>query len=196
VFPNFVWVLYIVGQLSVSPLQCSHPAIAKAINDCRTNLADLKREVVFLLMGVPASEAKFTDVDLKYALRLCLVMAAEESFQREIKALRQRAPIPRDSVLRNVNPYIDPADDILKVNGRLEHTPLAESARHPVIISPDHHLASLIINQAHVNAQHAGMEYKITKIRTKYYLLRRRRAVRKVIARSPVASTIRCPVNR
>ena len=52
-----------------------------------TILADLKREVVFLLMGVPALEAEFTDVDLKDALRVCLVMAAEESFQREIKAL-------------------------------------------------------------------------------------------------------------
>ena len=55
-------------------------------------------------MGVPALEAEFTDVDLKDALRVCLVMAAEESFQREIKALWQRAPIPRDSVWRKINP--------------------------------------------------------------------------------------------
>jgi hypothetical protein len=124
----------------VSPLQCSYPAITKSINDCHINLADLKREVAFSLMYVPASKAEFTNSDLKDALRVCLITAAEESFQREMKALRQGAPIPRDSDLRKVNPYIDPADGILKVNGRLEHAPLAESARHPVIISPDHYL--------------------------------------------------------
>jgi hypothetical protein len=84
-----------------------------------------------------------------------------------VKPSRQGAPIPRDSDLRKVNPYFDPADGIHEVNGRLEHAPLAESARHPVIISPDHHLATLIINQAHVDAHHAGVENMNAKIQTK-----------------------------
>jgi hypothetical protein len=135
------------------------------------------------LIDDPASKTELTNSNLEDALRVCLITAAEESFQREMKALRQGAPIPRDSDLRKVNPYIDPADGILKVNGRLEHAPLTESARHPVIISPDHRLAGLIINQAHVDAHHAGVEHTLATIRTKYYLLRGRRAVRKIIAR-------------
>jgi hypothetical protein len=134
-------------------------------------------------MDVPASKAEFNNSDLKDALRVCLIKAAEESFQREMKALWQGAPSPRDSDLKKADPYIDPADGILKVNGRLEYAPLAESARHPVIISPDHHLASLSINQANVDAHHAGGDHTLATIRTKYYLLRGRRAVPKVIAR-------------
>ena len=173
----------VIGQLSVSPIQCSYPAIIKTINDCHTNLADLKREVAFQLMDVPASKAECTNSDLKNALRVCLITAAEESFQREMKALRQGAPIPRDFDLRKVNPYIDPTDGILKVNGRLEHAPLTENARHSIILSPDHRLTSLIINQAHIDAHHAGVEHTLASIRTNYYLLRGRRAVRKIIAR-------------
>jgi hypothetical protein len=97
----------VIGQLNVSPLQCSYPAIAKAINDCHTNLADLKREVAFQLIDDPASKTELTNSNLEDALRVCLITAAEESFQREMKALRQGAPIPRDSDLRKVNPYID-----------------------------------------------------------------------------------------
>ena len=130
------------------------------------------------------SKADFTNSNLKDALlRVSLIATTEESFKREMKALRQGPPIPLDSDLRKVNAYIDPADGILKVNGRLEYAPLAESARHPLIISPDHHFASLSTNQAHVDAHHAGVEHTHTTIRTKYYLLRGRRAVRKVIAR-------------
>ena len=110
---------HVIGQLSVSPIQCSYPAIIKTINDCHTNLADLKREVAFQLMDVPASKAECTHSDLKNALRVCLITAAEDSFQREMKALRQGASIPCDSDLGKVNPYIDPTDGILKVNGML-----------------------------------------------------------------------------
>jgi hypothetical protein len=44
---------------------------------------------------------------MKEALRISLIVAAEEAFSNEIKALRQGKKIPRDSTLRNVNSYKD-----------------------------------------------------------------------------------------
>jgi hypothetical protein len=37
-------------------------------------------------MDVPASKTELTNSDLKDALRVCLITAIEESFQREMKA--------------------------------------------------------------------------------------------------------------
>jgi hypothetical protein len=41
-------------------------------------------------MDVPASKTELTNSDLKDALRVCLITAIEESFQREMKAAFER----------------------------------------------------------------------------------------------------------
>jgi len=91
--------------------------------------------------------------------------------------------IPRDSTLRNVNPYIDTVDKLLKFNGRLEHAYLPERTKHPIILAPDHLLTALIIAEAHVDAHHSGVEHTLAIIRTKYYLPKGRRSIKRAIAR-------------
>ena len=43
-----------------------------------------------------------------------IIVATEEAFSEEIIALRGRKLIPRDSVLSNVSPFIDPADGLIE----------------------------------------------------------------------------------
>jgi hypothetical protein len=47
------------------------------------------------------------------------ITAAEESFHRKMKEMRQRKLFPNDSVLRRVILYIPLVDGILKIGGRL-----------------------------------------------------------------------------
>ena len=176
---------YVVGQLSVSSpsQQCSQLIVSKLIADSRDDLAHLKRTVAHSLREDPQSNEAITAAEMKETLKVSLIVAAEEAFPREIKALRHGMRIPRDSTLSNVNPYIHPADNLLKVGGRLEHADLPEGTKHPISLASDHLLTALIIAEAHVDAYHCGVEHKLAIIRTKYYLPRGRRAVIRVIAR-------------
>jgi hypothetical protein len=96
-------------------------------------------------------DSPITDDELKQAMRTCIIVAAEEAFPEEIIALRSGKLIPKDSVLRNVSPYIDPADGLMKVDGRLKHAKLPQHARQPVILPSDHPLTSLIVADAQRN---------------------------------------------
>ena len=173
----------IVGQTSVSSPSppCSQPHVSKLIRDCRTDLTHLKRHVARSLRDDPESDESLTVTELEEALKVCLITAAEEAFPREIKALRQGKKLPRDSVLRNVTPFIDPVDGLLKVDGRLAHAELPEQTRHPIILAPDHRLTRLIIADAHHSIHHAGVEHTLATVRTRYYLPQGRRAIRRAI---------------
>lgn len=161
-----------VCALNVSPchLKISSPAVSRFIADGRDGLAQLKRDVAQSLREGTNTEETITEDELKQAIRTCIVVATEEAFLREVSALRRGKPIPRDSALQNVNPYIDPADGLMKVDGRLEHAELPEHSRHPIILAADHRLTSLIIADAHDQINHAGVEHTLSVVRRRYYL--------------------------
>jgi hypothetical protein len=157
--------------------------VSKLIANYRNDLAYLKRTMAQSLRGDLQCNENLTSAEMKEALRISLIVAAEEAFPREIKALRQGKKIPRDSTLRNVNPYIDTVDNLLKVNGLLEHADLPERTKHPIILAPDHPLTALTITEAHVDAHHTGVEHTLAIIRTKYYLPKGRRSIRRAFFR-------------
>ena len=169
--------------VSSSPVKTSSPAVSKLISDSQDGLARLKRDVALSLRKGANLELPITDDELKQAMRRCIIVATEEAFPEEIIALRSAKQIPRDSVLRNVSPFIDPADGLMKVDGRLKHAKLPQHARQPVILPSDHRLTSLIIDDAHNEINHAGVEHTLAIVRRKYYLTKGRRSVRKTLAR-------------
>jgi hypothetical protein len=114
-----------VGQLSVAQ-PSRHPSflvVSKIITQS-TQLNTLKRDVAQALRTEPVSDKEPTADELANAFRLCLAISQEEAFPRESDALAKGALIPRNSILKRVGPYIDPADGLLKVDGRLQHAEL------------------------------------------------------------------------
>lgn len=63
--------------------------MSKLIANCRNDLAHLKRTVAYSLRGDPQCNETLTTAEMKEALRISLIVAAEEAFPREIKALRR-----------------------------------------------------------------------------------------------------------
>ena len=169
------------SRTSVPAPKSSRPSVSKLISRCRNDLAHLKREVALSLRDDPKSTEPISVAELDEAMRVCLITAAEESFPREFKALRTGKKLPNDSVLRNVSPYIDPADGLLKVDGRLEHAELPEYTRHPIILAPDHRLTTLIIADAHDKIFHGGVEHTLACVRERFYLPQGRRAIRRTV---------------
>ena len=65
--------------------------------------------------------------------------------------------IKPSSRLRNLGPYIDEAG-LLRVSGRLQHSSLIETAKHPVILDPKDQLVSMIVDDVHKKNGHVGAQ--------------------------------------
>lgn len=173
-----------IGQLHLATFY-SHP-LAPTISNLishATQLNELKRDVAQLIRPGSPTDPNLTADHLEQAFRICVMFSQEESFPRKRKALLKGAVIPRDSTLRRVGPYVCENDDLLKVDGRLEHAELPARTRHPIIIATDHPLAKLIINDRHLKIHHAGVEHTLSVVREQFYLLQGRRAIRRTLAR-------------
>ena len=78
-----------------------------------------------------------------------------QAFAQEIAALTRGASIDVRSSLLSLSPQLD-RDGLLRVGGRLEHSPLPDETRHPLILPRDHRVTSLMIMAIHERLMDAG----------------------------------------
>lgn len=77
--------------------------------------------------------------------------------------------------------FIDDAG-IWRCNGRLMNSDLPCEAHTPILLNKEHHLTKLIILNAHDRVLHNGVAETLNEIRTRYWLIRGRQMVRKVLS--------------
>ena len=93
----------------------------------------------------------------------------------------QKSVFRNDSNLKNLTPLYSP-DGILSVGGRLGESNIAEQQKHPWILPSRHHVTMLIIRDNHETVGHAGTERVLAETRRKYWIIKGRVAVRKVLS--------------
>ncbi len=123
----------------------------------------------------------------KDARQRSVVLTSEELNQSEIFWLgrSQREMFPdkeKDEKLRRFNPRYD-ENGILRANGRLKFAnELPFDSRYPILLSKDHPLTKLVILDAHEKRGHGtGIEHLLTELRSRFWILKGRRAVRNLI---------------
>jgi len=70
---------------------------------------------------------------------------------------------------------------ILRAEGRLLHSDLSNDSKYPVILPYKHHVTDLIIEHHHMSMGHMGQESVLSSLRRKYWIIKGRSAVRRVI---------------
>jgi hypothetical protein len=60
-------------------------------------------------------------------------------------------------------------DGTLKVGGRLRHSSLADSFKHPIVIPKEHHVTKIIIAHNHEKTKHQGKVVTTNEIRSSGY---------------------------
>ena len=104
------------------------------------------------------------------------------SFAEEWCRLQKKEGLPSKSPLRAPNPYFDTSDKLIKVGGRLQFSELPEETKHQIILPARHPVVDKIIMYYHeVQACHAGAETTLAILREKFWILRGRRSVKRVI---------------
>ena len=70
---------------------------------------------------------------------------------------------------------------VLRCKGRLENAEIPYTTRHPALLCKQHHVTLLIIQDAHKRVKHNGVKETLTEIRSRYWIVRGRQFVRKVL---------------
>ena len=72
---------------------------------------------------------------------------------------------------------------IWRCGGRLNKANIPYSSKHPILLYKQHRLAILITEYAHKRTMHGGVKETLTEIRAKYWFVKGRQFVRKIIYR-------------
>ena len=73
-------------------------------------------------------------------------------------------------------------DGLLRVGGRLRHASIEAEARNPITLPKKAHVVDLLVRHCHAEAGHSGREHVLSLIREKYWIIKGRMAVRKVLS--------------
>jgi transposase InsO family protein len=120
----------------------------------------------------------FTPAELRDA-EVCVINHVQSKhYKGDVERLSNSKSLSPSSSIARLDPFID-EDGLLRVGGRLRHTPAQGFCLHPVIVSHKHRVAELIARHYH-NIAHLGTEWVVSHIREKFWLTHIRSIVRKV----------------
>ncbi len=81
--------------------------------------------------------------DLLDAEAAVIRYSQQKRFKEEIAALSAGKSVPKDSYIYKLDPCLE--DGLVRVGGRLSKAALPEETKHPLILSKDQHISTLIL---------------------------------------------------
>lgn len=102
-----------------------------------------------------------------------------EHFPQEFKMLLSKNQVAVNSRIKNLAPFMDTTDYIIRVGGRLKHAShINEAHKHPIIL-PKCKLATLIIRETHQRNLHTGQQATLGIVTMKFWIINAKSIVRK-----------------
>ena len=81
-------------------------------------------------------------------------------------------------------------EGILRCRGRLQNSDLEYNAKYPILIPRDHRLAELIVQRCHREVHHGGVRATLSRLRTKFWVVRGRQMIKKLLSRCVVCKKL------
>ncbi|XP_028406775.1 uncharacterized protein LOC114529217 [Dendronephthya gigantea] len=142
--------------------------------------------------------------EIKNAEDVILKHIQGESFKEEHELLekeqqQQSHPgrakaVKRSTIIFNVDPVL--SKGLLRVGGRLRRAPINHDAKHPVILPKHHHVIALIVKHHHHLSGHSGLEYTLSLIRQRYWIINGRRTVKTILNQCVSCKKRQAPTSR
>ncbi|XP_073838192.1 uncharacterized protein [Musca autumnalis] len=140
----------------------------------------------YLKKKIGDGETCLTVAELKDAETVLCRLSQRESFAFELDILKSGGSIPKSSELYSLSPYID-ENNLMRVYGRIDAAScLPIETRRPIILSPKHRLAELIVVHEHKLMKHQNFEATIAAIRRRYWIPRLRKLLKSCISKCNV----------
>ena len=170
----------------VTLVACETPNVISSLLNRFSSLDKITRVIAYIIRFTTRSRAKPVPATLAVdrleahsALLVVVRLVQAESFGEEIDRMRNGKRLPKP--LRKLAPFLDPTG-LLRVGGRLSHSGLSYEAKHPVLLSNNHRLTELIIEQAHRAHLHPGRRTLQYLLAQQYWILGVHRAIRRVLS--------------
>ncbi|XP_046737116.1 uncharacterized protein LOC124405893 [Diprion similis] len=175
------------GSLKGQPTGHTHSCLNRWTFPRRSNTVWLKRVVAYgirfkhntLNRDQPMS-GPLTVNEIETAFYRVVKLKQRQEFPNELKALRLKQNLKNNSKFLSLHPFID-KDGLIKVGGRLGNSSLPEAHKHTIVLPAKHHLTRLIIRDEHYRLLHTGSQALLASIRTRFWPLSGRNAIRRVL---------------
>ncbi|XP_075977354.1 uncharacterized protein LOC142977361 [Anticarsia gemmatalis] len=124
------------------------------------------------------SKDHLTVEEMESMLVICIKYYQSLVYAKEIEDIKNKGRVSAKSPLITLAPFLDERG-ILKVGGRLQNAILPDTTKYPTIIPKDVHIARLLIAEAHIRTCHGGNLMMMNYLRSKYWIIGMKSAVRK-----------------
>uniref|UniRef100_A0A5S6Q179 Integrase catalytic domain-containing protein n=1 Tax=Trichuris muris TaxID=70415 RepID=A0A5S6Q179_TRIMR len=118
--------------------------------------------------------------ELTKACETCLRMEQRTYFEPEISALEAGIPLSQNSRIAALRPFLDQSG-LLRVGGRLREADVIAAVKHPIILACTGSLLHRIVWDRHLQLMHARVERILTDLRSEFWILSGRRAIRTIL---------------
>ena len=105
----------------------------------------------------------------------------QEYYPEEIRKLKAKQPVKKDSKIVQLSPYLDKKSGLIRMRGRIQNSNLTESEKHPIILPHQSHIVRLLIEDVHQKELHAGVNHTLVALRNEFWITNGRRAVKNVV---------------
>ncbi len=126
------------------------------------------------------SKVALTVDELQLAQEAVIRDMQKSSFDGEIHTLKCGKTLNSSHPLSKLCPQVDSVG-ILRVGGRLKKIPIPMEMKHPPIIPGSHAVTKIIIDWVHRRNGHVGPDHVLSLLRTMYWIISARTAVRQVL---------------
>jgi len=83
-------------------------------------------------------------------------------------------------------------DGIIRVNTKLLNREDTVGFRQPILLPNSHPLVEMIVNQAHLDYGHSGVQFLMGKLREKYWILQGRRTIKSILSKCVLCKRFSC----
>lgn len=102
-------------------------------------------------------------VSFRIAENFIIDTVQQEVYGEEITCLRSTQPLPRNSSILRLNPYLDD-EGIIRIGGRLKHLNDDAFCKTPILVPGKHHIATFLIRKCHQLVQDQGRHFTEGKV--------------------------------
>ncbi|XP_033231990.1 uncharacterized protein LOC117182973 [Belonocnema kinseyi] len=110
---------------------------------------------------------RLSQTKLDVASQAIIKLTQAEAFPKELRALSRNQCVDLKSPLVRLNPFLD--QGILRVGGRLVHSNIPDSKKHPIVLPRNHNITTIIIRDEQIKRFHAGHHATLYGVRETYW---------------------------
>ena len=118
--------------------------VLRFISDCRTS-QESRRQGLCITVEIQKASLIW--------IRCCQKQAYLDEYLTLMRKQKPTRSLPR---MRQLQLYMD-ENSVMKCRGQMQNVPIPESAKYSIFLPPDEPLTTLIVNEAHEQLLHSGV---------------------------------------